>query len=365
MLGYESERRLTNLLVAVGDGERDLEGARQRLCSIRDFATHSAFERIDRDVTGSITSIELINFLRDNSVYHVAESEMYNLVCFFDSDGNRRLQYQEFIQMLLPCEDNLLRNMTLDRPSRRIARFEHLPRDIELAMVNVIEKEIDLQRKLEVLKRELQVQYDYSPLAAFRSVDRYNSGLMTTVNTGAFLRQNGHYASEMELLAIIRRVDTDGDASVDYKEFAEFMQPLAPVARIPVIVEPIPAVVVRPSSPLRGGSPLRGSSPRREPSPMRTASPARARGGSPLRESSPARATAFNPMPMPVRVSPSRKPVLPLYQEDELVHALKEVCNLEQEIENAKIQLAHKPDFNMIDAFQIFDQPRYGAVDVH
>ena len=49
MLGYESERRLKNLLVAVGDGERDLEGARQRLCSIRDFAPHSAFQRLDRD----------------------------------------------------------------------------------------------------------------------------------------------------------------------------------------------------------------------------------------------------------------------------------------------------------------------------
>ena len=188
MLGYESERRLTNLIVAVGDGERDLEAARQRLCSIRDFMTHSAFERIDRDCSGFISSVEIINFLRDNSVYHVAESEMFNLVCFFDSDGNRRLSFQEFLQMFLPCEDNLLRNMTLDRPSRRIARFEHLPRDIELAMVNVLEKEIDLQRKLETLKRELQVQYDYSPLAAFRSIDRYNSGLMTTVNTGAFLR---------------------------------------------------------------------------------------------------------------------------------------------------------------------------------
>ena len=79
MLGYESERRLTNLLVAVGDGERDLEGARQRLCSIRDFAPHSAFERIDRDISGAVTSVELINFLRDNSVYHVAESEAFNL----------------------------------------------------------------------------------------------------------------------------------------------------------------------------------------------------------------------------------------------------------------------------------------------
>jgi Ca2+-binding EF-hand superfamily protein len=345
MLGYESERRLTNLLVAVGDGERDLEVARQRLCSIRDFATHSAFERVDRNCSGTISSIELINFLRDNSVYHVAESEMFNLVCFFDSDGNRRLSFQEFLQMLLPCEDNLLRNMTLDRPSRRVARFEYLPRDIELAMVNVIEKEIDLQRRLEVLKRELQVQYDYSPLAAFRSIDRYNSGLVTTVNTGAFLRQNGHYASEMELLAIIRRIDTDGDASVDYREFAEFMQPLAPVVRVPV-VEPVP-VVVRPASPLRGSSPLRASSPRRESAPMRSSSPMRVAVAS------------------PVRISPSRKPVLPLYQEDELVHSLKEICNLEQEIENAKIQLAHKPDFNIIDAFQIFDVPRYGAVDVH
>lgn len=49
MLGYESERRLKNFLVAVGDGERDLEAARQRLCSIPDFAPHSAFQRIDRD----------------------------------------------------------------------------------------------------------------------------------------------------------------------------------------------------------------------------------------------------------------------------------------------------------------------------
>jgi hypothetical protein len=43
MLGYESENRLKNLLVAVGDGERQLESLRQRLCQIRDFAPHSAF----------------------------------------------------------------------------------------------------------------------------------------------------------------------------------------------------------------------------------------------------------------------------------------------------------------------------------
>ena len=49
--------------------------------------------------------------------------------------------------MLLPCTDNLLRNITLDRPSHRIGRFDNLPRDIELSLLEIIEKEVDLQRR--------------------------------------------------------------------------------------------------------------------------------------------------------------------------------------------------------------------------
>ena len=341
MLGYESERRLKNFLVGVGDGERNLEAARQRLCNIRDFAPHSAFERLDRDMSAFISSNEVVNFLRDNSVYHVSESEAYSLIEFFDSDGNKRLSFQEFLQLMLPCEDNILRNITLDRPSRRVGRYEYLPRDIELAIANIIEKEIDLQRKLEILKRELEVQYDYSPFAAFRSIDRYNSGRVTTVELGSFLRQNGHYASEMELLAIIRRIDTDGDSTVTYSEFADFIRPLAPLPR-PVTYEP-PA---RYSSPQRmtHSSPLKNTSPARSFSAQRSRAPI---------------------MASPSRTSPVRQPLLRLNDEDELVHALKEQCNLEQELENAKINLSHKSDFNLYDAFNIFDVPRYGSITVH
>jgi len=76
MLGYESERRLKNFLVAVGDGERDLELARQRLCNIPDFAPHASFQRIDRDYSLQISSREFGNFLRDNGIYHCMDSEL-------------------------------------------------------------------------------------------------------------------------------------------------------------------------------------------------------------------------------------------------------------------------------------------------
>ena len=94
-LGFESERRLKEILVAVGDGERALESARQRLCSIRDFAPHSAFQRMDRDSNAFVSSIEVLNFLRDHRNFSISESETYRLVKFFDSDEDGRLSFQE------------------------------------------------------------------------------------------------------------------------------------------------------------------------------------------------------------------------------------------------------------------------------
>jgi hypothetical protein len=66
MNSYESERRLKNILVALGDAERDLEAARQRLCNIHDFAPLSLFERVDRDGNGVLSSGEIVDFLRSN-----------------------------------------------------------------------------------------------------------------------------------------------------------------------------------------------------------------------------------------------------------------------------------------------------------
>ena len=126
--------------------------------------------------------------------------------------------------MLLPCEDNLLRKITQERLSYRVGRYDYLPRDIENALTSVIEKELDLQRKLDILKRELEVRYDYSTYAAFKSIDRHSEGHINTYNLGQFLKANGHYAVERELLAIIRRVDTDGDAKLSYSEFSDFIR---------------------------------------------------------------------------------------------------------------------------------------------
>lgn len=90
------------------------------------------------------------------------------------------------------------------------------------------------------------MRYDYTVGAAFRSIDRHHEGKVSTYNLGTFLRSVGHFAGEHELLAIVRRMDTDGNCFLNFSEFSDFMQagPAAPV-KLPLPPPMVPLPVPR------------------------------------------------------------------------------------------------------------------------
>lgn len=57
--------------------------------------------------------------------------------------------------------------------------------------------------------------------------------------------------------------------------------------------------------------------------------------------------------------------MLSLSDEDELVQSLRDLIRIENDIEAEKTRLALKADFNLIDAFKIFDQPHRGFITAH
>lgn len=75
------------------------------------------------------------------------------MIEYFDSNGDRVLTYNEFCQILLPCEDNVLRNVTLDRSHQAIERLDILPGDMAEGITIVFEKEIDFALKVIEYKR--------------------------------------------------------------------------------------------------------------------------------------------------------------------------------------------------------------------
>merc|ERR1711865_153385 len=229
-------------MVALAGGERGLEASRDRLCRVPDFSPLSAFERIDRDTSGTVSTNELMNFLRDNGVHHVTLTELDHLVAYFDSNGNKKLDQSEFFAMFLPCEDNFLRDTALNRPSVRVLRFDRLPVDIEYQMAKILEAEIDLQRNLENLKFDLEMLPEYNANSVFNFVDTNKSGSISQDEVSLFLKRAGYYVTDLESLAIIRRLDTDGNSNISYAEFADFMRRLYPApSTVPVSTYVAPA----------------------------------------------------------------------------------------------------------------------------
>lgn len=76
---------------------------------------------------------------------------------------------------------------------------------------------------MNALIKDLNKRPDFSTYAAFRTIDRHNEGCINMANLQDFFRGFGNYLVEQEVFAIIRRIDTDGDARLSFEEFADFL----------------------------------------------------------------------------------------------------------------------------------------------
>merc|ERR1712070_1021017 len=74
-------------------------------------------------------------------------------------------------------------------------------------------------------------------------MDVLNRGILNIYVLEEFFRKNHHFMTDYEIMAIIRRIDTEGDAQITFVEFVEFMNsdselPLSRTAPIAVYNPP-------------------------------------------------------------------------------------------------------------------------------
>jgi len=103
-----------------------------------------------------------------------------------------------------------------------------LPANHEYSLAYCIAEEIRLLRKIECLKSDLTSRYDFTNYACFRSLDIINDSYIKPNDLRQFYRNSYQYPTEREILAIIRRLDTDGDCKIGFNEFSEFIRSARP-----------------------------------------------------------------------------------------------------------------------------------------
>ena len=143
-----------------------------------------------------------------------------------------KLDYEDLMQMVMPCDDQYLRAAIAQRDIYEVTKHDFLDAEIEAELTRLFEKEIALNRVTEELKQEMDATKNFCVKKAFRAIDDWDYGFIDKKNLKSFLRKHNYIASTAECMAIIRRLDLDADARLSRQEFADGLKPEEPYSRV-------------------------------------------------------------------------------------------------------------------------------------
>jgi len=130
------------------------------------------------------------------------------------------------MQLLVPCENEYLRCKVTQKAPYRVEKHQSINPALERELCALIyEGEILTFRACEERRKDLVRRHDFSTYACFRAIDALTEGEINLDNMRAFLKKAGHYPTEEEVVAIVRRLDTNADSSICYAEFSEAVKP--------------------------------------------------------------------------------------------------------------------------------------------
>jgi Ca2+-binding EF-hand superfamily protein len=209
-----------SIFIAIADHELGIEKQRQYLARLEEFEPYATFIRLDRSNNGYLTATEIFKFLKDNGLEASIEDCDY-LISFFDSDEDGALNYTDYMQMVITCDDSDLRATVTQRDPYGVNNDEYLSPVLERELAILIQKELAYHNEVEYLKNSP----DFDMERAFDELDDEGLGYIDHVSIDAYLGRNGFKATDEELTAIIRRMDVSADAKVSFAEFEEAMRP--------------------------------------------------------------------------------------------------------------------------------------------
>jgi Ca2+-binding EF-hand superfamily protein len=132
----------------------------------------------------------------------------------------------------MPCDNQKLRAEIAQRPTFSVPDSELLGENVENELTAIFEKEIAFNRVIEDMKQQMHSSKQFDYKKAFLEIDDWNYGFIDHKNLKSFLRKHGFVAKRKDLMAIIRRLDLDGDAKLGYEEFKLGLEPMEPYSKM-------------------------------------------------------------------------------------------------------------------------------------
>lgn len=216
-----------NLFKVIAYEENDIEGLRQVFAHMRDFTINqrALFDLIDRTKSGNVSAADLLAFLQENLVKEQSEATCQEMISEFDSNGDGMLNFDEFINLVLPSSDYGLRNIHYHEKSRGSAYAAKtvdgaLPAAVSSMAARILERESLFHKRRDEARKALAAESEETLTDLFMFM---SNGQPTTRMTDFiwFCERYGFSPSTEDLEAILRRCDHDADRALGFDEFAD------------------------------------------------------------------------------------------------------------------------------------------------
>jgi Ca2+-binding EF-hand superfamily protein len=158
-------------------------------------------------------------------VDYIRESDLYPLFSLFDKDHDGCMDFDDFLQFVLPYDDMKLRAKVSQRPTYTSASGQ-LPANVEFELSRLIEKEVHYHIKVEEEKKTLERQADFNTVACFTILDPRSFGFIDFDNLKNFMYKFSRDINTCTINAILRRLNNDEDFKINFEEFALNITPI-------------------------------------------------------------------------------------------------------------------------------------------
>ena len=152
MVSIETEARVAKILLTLAEGERNIEISRQVLNDNYDYDAYQIFKYFDFEGKNRIDPCNLLEFLRTKGIY--ANLTEINLIfLFYDKDYDGCLSYLEFLKLIQSEKSH---------KNSQISNSNNISYNIEFSLIKLLEKEIELSRKIISALNELKTRCDFN-----------------------------------------------------------------------------------------------------------------------------------------------------------------------------------------------------------
>ena len=208
----DSQNLLARILLALAQGERNVEDARKEIANEDSYDIQAIFRTLDNNGDNHITPKDLQKYLLSKGL-EVNFVEIKLLILFYDQDHDFSLTYGEIFKIIHPGKE--LPQLP------KYKQDEELNVRVDRKLYNLLEKEILLSRSVLALFEEIKHKRDFNIHSAFHLLKYYACITGDSINT--FLKNCGMEPTAGDVRAIVKRLDINKDDIIDFCEFHAFL----------------------------------------------------------------------------------------------------------------------------------------------